>query len=331
MSKFSIKDVAKMAGVSIASVSYVLNQKTSKKISSETAAKIHKAAATLGYRPNRIAKSLKTKQTHTIGFIVADITNLFFSELAHLIEEYAVAKGYTLLVASANEEGSKFESLVDLFMDQQVDGLILAPVEHCEDVLEKLIQLEFPFILLDRYFENVSCPSIHIDNYSISNLVGKTLLKSGVRFPLFVSYKSELQNLKDRLSGFESAFAKDQIQTLEIGLSNIKENIYQGLDYAFSKKEKPDAIFFSSNKLSFAGLNYLLDRNISIPDQVQVVAFDYALGYEFYPTSLSYVQQPLPQLAKAVFENLQKILSKEIEQVSLSLEAELILNDSVLA
>src|ERR1700712_4596032 len=126
--KVSLKDIADKVGVSPSLVSLVLNGKRTDRINEDTAARIKKAAAALHYRPNQIAKSLKTNQTHTLGLIVSDISNTFFSQLARIIENAAEQSGYTVLFSSSDDNLQRSAKLIDILIDRQVAGLINAPV-----------------------------------------------------------------------------------------------------------------------------------------------------------------------------------------------------------
>src|SRR6476469_3766675 len=137
--KVSLKDIAQKVGVSIALVSYVLNNKKQGRISEEISKKIRDTAQKLNYRTNQIAKSLKTNKTNTIGLIVADISNPFYSALARIIEDEAEKYNYTVIFGSSDENLKKSEKLIDIFLNRQVDGLIYAASENSEAQLEDLI------------------------------------------------------------------------------------------------------------------------------------------------------------------------------------------------
>ena len=157
MKRTSIKDIAQIAQVSVATVSYVLNNKEGQKISEATKEKILKIAESINYKPNKIAKSLKTNKTKLLGLIVADISNEFYSTLARKLENKALKKGYTLIIGSSDENAEKFQMLIELFSQQQVDGLIIAPVAGSEAALNQLIKEEYP---IKKAFEQVPTKEI---------------------------------------------------------------------------------------------------------------------------------------------------------------------------
>jgi len=166
MKKVGIKDVAKHVGVSIALVSYVLNGRAEEKqVGKEIAEKIRIAAVELNYTPNRIAQSLKTQRTHTIGLVVADINYRFSSGITRAIEAEAKRKNFTVIFGSSNENSAKFDEIVNVLVNRQVDGLILVPVQNSEETILRLQHSDVPFILIDRNFQNILANSILLDNY----------------------------------------------------------------------------------------------------------------------------------------------------------------------
>ena len=302
MKKVSIKDVALKAGVSIASVSYVLNDRIDGRISKDTTEKVRQAADELNYRPNTIAKSLKMQRTHTIGLIVADIANPYFSQIARIIEDEARKKGYMLIIGSSDENNEKFESLINMFSDKQVDGLIIAPVENSEPYLRKLTKQKIPFVLIDRYLPEANAGSIQINNREICYNATKHLIDGGRKNIVLVAYDTVMHHLVERMDGFADALKKHHLPygentIVRVNKNAIDQDIDAGFTALFNGDNKPDAVFFTSNKLAVAGLKNLMKRKINIPDDLAVVAFDETEAYELFSMSVSYVKQPLAQIS----------------------------------
>lgn len=332
MKRISIKDVALKAGVSIASVSYVLNNKIDSRIPQETIDKVKHAAEELNYRPNNIAKSLKTQRTHIIGLVVADIANHYFSQLARIIEDEANKLGYTLLIGSSDENAEKFEALINMFADRQADGLIIAPVENSEKCLLKLQKQKIPFVLIDRYLSGVEADSIQINNYDISQKVTEHLINGGYKNILLVAYKTELQHLLQRTQAFLNTLEKHQIQNSQVLLADkdyIDRDINTGLENMLQNAVKPDAIFFTSNKLAVSGLKKLTQLGINIPQDIAVAAFDETEAYELFPVPLTYVKQPLSAIGTTAVKMLnEKINIKNLPLQNVTLHAELHIGQS---
>ncbi|MCS3529208.1 LacI family DNA-binding transcriptional regulator [Chryseobacterium sp. JUb7] len=304
MKRASIKDIARIAGVSVATVSYVLNKKEGSRISEATKQKIFEVAETINYTPNKIAKSLKMSKSKLIGLILADISNDFYSSIARCIEDEAMKYGYTLLIGSSDENPEKFKKLTELFSEQQVDGMIVAPVVNSDESILKLVKEEYPIVTIDRYLKNVNIPGIMINNSEISEYICSYLLGKDFEEIIYVGYDTKLPHLLDRQEGFEKGVAdsKISIKKLLVGIDHITADVQAALKENLDLKSKKTVIYFSSNKLGIAGLSYFIKHNIKVPDDVSVIAFDETEAYKLFPTEISFVQQPLIEMAKEAIE-----------------------------
>ncbi|WP_029293085.1 LacI family DNA-binding transcriptional regulator [Chryseobacterium hispalense] len=299
MKRASIKDIARIAGVSVATVSYVLNRKEGSRISEATQKKILDVAQNINYTPNKIAKSLKMSKSKLIGLIVADISNDFYSNIARSIEDEAMKLGYTLLIGSCDENPEKFRKLTELFSEQQVDGMIVAPVVDSDDAISRLMREEYPIVTIDRYLKNISLPGVMINNFEISEQICNHLLMKNFDELIYVGYDTQLPHLLDRQFGFYKRAEESDVSIKKIltGIHNITEEVHQQLKNNLDLSKKT-AIYFSSNKLGIAGLRYLIDNNINVPEKVSLVAFDETEAYYLFPTEVSFVRQPLEEMAR---------------------------------
>ncbi|WP_080780678.1 LacI family DNA-binding transcriptional regulator [Chryseobacterium phocaeense] len=298
MKRTSIKDIARIAGVSVATVSYVLNKKEGSRISEATREKIFEIAETINYTPNKIAKSLKMNRSKLLGLILADISNDFYSGIARCIEDEAMKLGYTLLIGSSDEDPEKFKKLTELFSEQQVDGMIIAPVFNSDDAIKRLIKEKYPVVTIDRYLKNINMPGVMIDNMAISESVGNYLAGKKFEEVIYVGYDTQLPHLLERMDGFEKGITPEVFcKKVLVGLENIAEEVFRGLESNLDLSKKT-AFFFSTNKLGIAGLRYFLKNNIKVPQDVSVIAFDETEAYHLFPTEISFVQQPLTEMAK---------------------------------
>lgn len=329
MPKSSIKDVAKLAGVSIASVSYVLNNTPNKSIKEDTIARIISAAKELHYTPNNIARSLKTQKSNTIGLIVADIANPYFSQLARFIEDEAERKGYTLIIGSSDENEAKFAKLLTLFKDRMVDGLIIAPVEGNNTVAQLSSLKHLPFVLIDRRVPGFDASAVLINNREISAKTMQHLLAQGKKSIALITYKTGIMTLTERKEGYfealtEAGIAENRELVVNINEKNIDWDMNESLSQLFKSENRPDALFFVSNKLSVSGLRWLIENGIKVPEDVAVVAFDQADAYKLFPVPVTFVKQPLPAIAgKAMDILLEKIDNNDVPIQVYELEAKL--------
>jgi len=311
MKRVSIKDIARIAGVSVATVSYVLNKKEGNRISETTKEKILEVAETINYTPNKMAKSLKTNKSRLIGLILADISNDFYSTIARNIENEAMKLGYTLLIGSSDENPEKFKKLIELFSEQQVDGMIVAPVVHSDSILGKLIKEEYPVVTIDRYLNNLDIPGIMINNREISEQICEFLVSKNFEEIIYIGYDTELPHLLDREKGFDKCMESSGIacEKILVGLENITREVQNGIEKVIKIGSRKRALYFSSNKLAVAGLGYLIKHNIHVPNDISVIAFDETEAYTVFQTEITYVKQPLEEMAAEAV----KILDNQID------------------
>lgn len=334
MKRASIKDIAKIAGVSVATVSYVLNKKEGQRISEETKKKILQIAETINYVPNKIARSLQNNKSKLLGLIVADISNDFYSSIARNLEDIAFQLGYTLIIGSCDENAKKFEKLVELFSQQQVDGLIVAPVSGSESTFLKLQQKDYPVVTIDRYLKGISVPGVILNNREIAETTTSYLIDRGFQKMIYVGYQTQLPHLLERRNGFETMIseADRKIESLyiSVGLENISDEIQSQLAVALGENPINTALYFSSNKLAVAGLGYLVRNQIKVPEEVSVLAFDETEAYQLFPAEITFIKQPLEEMA----EEAMKLLLTQMQQYNANgkkviLSGELIIQKSV--
>jgi len=300
--KVSMKRIASELGVSVALVSYVLNGKMTNRINEDTAKRIRDLAEKLNYRPNQIAKSLKNSKTFTMGLIVADISNFFYSRLARYIEEEANTHGYSLIFGSAYEDPNRFEKILNVFISRQVDGLILAIPEGAEHCLTYLNEIEIPFTLIDREFPKYEkITTINLDNFKSSMTVVNHFLSQGFKRLGAVGLSTRLYHLQERKRGFvETALASlpaDAVYSYELVEDRLSEEIEKIVTTAVHQ-DKLDAICFFTNKIAMAALPIIVKLNINVPGDIAIVCFDEAEAYKLFSCPLTYVGQPLQEMGE---------------------------------
>ena len=174
--KVTISDVARLAGVSTATVSHTIN--STRYVSGETKEKVYRAIAELGYTPDASARSFRTGKKKTIGFIVPDISNKFFATMIESVENYLSAHGYHLIIANTKENPEREETNIRLLSAGLVDGLLIASTMEDFSRFESLIPAGFPVVLVDRTFDTKRFPSVSVSNFqpiyrSVCRLAGK--------------------------------------------------------------------------------------------------------------------------------------------------------------
>jgi len=301
--KVSMKDIAREVGVSTALVSFVLNGKEKeKRVGAEVAARILKVAADLHYKPNQIARSLRKGSTMTIGMIVADIANPFFCQMARVVEDEANKSGYTVIFGSSDESSVKSSALIDTLMNRQVDGFIIVPAEGAEEQIRNLLQQKIPVVLVDRYFPGISTSYVVLDNYRASYEAVSHLISKGYKRIAMLAYRSSLIHMKERVSGYVDRMKEQHLDAYitvkEIRYSHLQQDIGNAMHDLAVKNKKADAVLFATNALSIAGLYYMIKNGIKVPDDLAVLSFDASESFDFFYAPVTYVEQPVEELAK---------------------------------
>ncbi|HEX9512644.1 MAG TPA: substrate-binding domain-containing protein [Puia sp.] len=330
--KVALKDIAERVGVSIALVSYVLNNQRENRVSKEIAKKIRDTAKKMNYRTNQIARSLKTNKTATFGLIVADISNPFSSHLARIIEDEAAKSHYTVLFGSSDENEEKSQNLINVFLDRQVDGLIIAPAENTESQLRALQKAGTPFVLIDRYFPELRSNYVALDNFKAAHTAVKHLIQEGNRRIGLITFETELFHLQERKRGylaalkeFKISFKKDWVK--EIGMEGVLEGVEKAITELLDLPKPPDALFFISNTLSIYGIKYINKLDIRVPDTLAIVSFDETEASDIFYAPLTYIRQPLKEMGQLATQILiENIGKKNIRQMNL--DGELLIRKS---
>ncbi len=332
--KIGLKDIAKEANVSVATVSYVLSDIATGRVGTAMTSKIKKIAKNLNYRPNRVAQSLKSGKTLTIGLVVADISNPFFGHIARIVEDRASMYNYTVIFGSSDEKPKKSMHLLEFLTNRQVDGFILAPTEGSEDQIAFLQQQNIPFVLIDRYFPKIDTNYVVIDNFRASYEATERLIHTGNSKIGMMAYGTDFYHMRQRVEGYEAALKKNgitrQVHWLkEIDVSKVKTEVGLAIAEMLDGADAVEAIFFATNTLAINGLKHFGEMGIKVPTDIRVVSFDEGEAFDFFYCPLTYIKQPLIQLAEhAVTILIEQIADQEAPTRHVALNAELIVRES---
>jgi len=308
MKKILLKDIATQLGFSMALVSMVLNNRGNENgISLKTQKKVRDLAKKLNYRPNQIARSLRLGNSKTIGLVIADISNVFYSVIAKSIEEKASQNGFSIMFMSSGENPKKEEEILKVLMNKGVDGLILSTSFSNKNQMRPLMNSNIPFVLIDRYVPGVKTNYVVSGNYQGAFDMTEHLLSLGhKRIALLYVTPMYLTTMKRRILGYQDAIRKNGLQvksklTKEIPYDNIQENMEKVLKKLILV-EKIDSVFFLNNKLTLAGLDVLKRLNIRIPYDISIGSFDEIDLFRFsYPTITS-ISQPKEEIGRVAFD-----------------------------
>lgn len=303
MSKPStIKDIAEKLNVSTSLVSFVLTGKSKEKRISEKMTKmVLEVAKSMNYKPNYLAKGLRTGRANTIALIVADISNPFFARFARYLDLEASKLGYKVIIGNSDEEKKKFEMELDILKNGQVDGFILFPPIGSEKELLSLTKQKIPYVVIDRIFKGVDCHSVIINNYQAGYEATIKLLNNNRKKIAVVNVNQQLFTMQQRVKGYKDALKDRGIDVnpsliKHLRFSHEKKRVMQAIMEL--KNEGAEGILFTTSKLGLLGIECLRDLNVKIPGQMAVISFDDLDAFKVTFTTISAVVQPIEQMSK---------------------------------
>lgn len=300
MKKVTMMDIANMTGVSKATVSMVINKKDAS-ISEETRSRILNAAKEMGYIPNSIARSLSTNRSGTIGIILPDITNPFFSEIARAIEDGANSLGYNVIFCNTDNKIGKEQRYIELLISKLVDGVIFIAGGRSGSSLETLKKNNIPFVLVDRYVKGYEdCYGVYCLNEEGIVEGMKYLYDRSKRNIVFVKGPRGLETSRQRFAGYRQAASELGIFderlifegdfTIKGGMKVTERILSSGIVF--------DAIFYSDDIMAIGGMKVLLRRGYKIPENVNIIGFDNIQMSQFIEPELTTLAQPIYDMGK---------------------------------
>ncbi len=292
----TLNDIASKAGVSVSTVSRVLNNKTKKyRISAETESLIIKAAKKLNYRPNQLARGLRLKKTHTIGLIVPDISNPFFAHVTRIIQTHAYQAGYSLIVCNTDEDIETELEQVELLISKGVDGFIVMPVGTTFSHIKKLMDDSVPLVLLDRSFDGLETNSVVVDNYTGAYKATEYLISMGHSRIAVIQGLPDTYTNNARVKGYLDALRDAGIEVNRnyiVGKDFRKENGYIETKFLLGLEQPPTAVFTTSDLITLGALEAVSEEKLTIPDDLSLVSFDDVDFAPFLFAPLTAVRQP---------------------------------------
>lgn len=327
----NIYDVAKKAGVSVVTVSRVINNYPNVRRSSLE--KVMHAIKELDYKPNAAARSLAKGKTGMIGLVIPTANDYFMSEVLSSIEKSLRKKGMFLVVSfAADEIDFDNSNCIRLFREDRVDGiLILSPIKNDEYLLE-LKRKDFPFVLLDQHHSNLQVPSVTIDNFSGGYIATKALLEGGAKKIAHICGPDIYESSSERLRGYKKALEDFNAKVDDRFIISGDFSVDSG--YRITKKwiidgTLPDAIFAADDNTAFGVIDAARKYNIAIPDKLTLIGYDnHPFSSSLHP-SLSTINQPTKELGEAGVDFLLNIIEGNIKRTStIVLKPELILRET---
>lgn len=327
----SIKDVAREAGVSIATVSRVINKIDV--VNEGTKKKVIEAIDKLGYSPNIVAQSLKTQRSRSIGILVPDISSQVYPEIVRGAEDVANMYDYSIILCNADFDIEKEKKYIKVMKEKMIDGLLYMSSSLDPEILDYINSLNMKTILVETNEEEGALPSVTIDNRKASYDAVKYLIDKGNKKIAYVGIKKDKKNAwARRFDGYEEAL-RDHGLELKHEMTyygDLKAQTgYTGINVILEKNQV-DAVFCASDEIAMGVINGLRDKGLRCPEDVDVMGFNNIVEAAIFYPKITTVSQPLYDMGSVSMRMLVKILKNEpLDETHIVLGYQLIERDSV--
>ncbi|MFS0562977.1 LacI family DNA-binding transcriptional regulator [Terribacillus sp. 179-K 1B1 HS] len=310
--RVTIYDVADKAGVSIATVSKVINN--TGKIRDSTRQKVWNVMKELNYQPSVMASALTGKSTETLGLLVPDISNPFFSELARTIEDRSHEQGLSVIMCSTDDNEEKEKKYLELLQRKQVDGLIIASSFNDRNLLKQLVKQNIPLVMLTQDDPSLGVTCISVDDFSGGFEATSHLLSLGHENIAILaentsSSKMRIFGSRDAYETFGLTFNDSRIIRTTASVANGKNC----LDHILEYNPATTAIFACNDQLAIGVLQRAKERGIVVPDKLSIVGFDNTILAETTVPSLTTVAQPIKEMGSKVVDLILETIKKQVQ------------------
>jgi LacI family transcriptional regulator len=333
--RISLKSIAEDLNISATTVSFILNGKAKEKhISTKLTKKVLEYVKEINYQPNQLARSLRTGKSNILVFMVEDISNSFFSKLARVIEDIANDKGYKVIFCSNENDDNRSIELINLFSLRQVDGFIIVPSPGIQHAIKQLIDEHIPVVLLDRYFEDLDCDIVVINNKEASYEATLHLINNNYKNIVFITTDRQQTQMLDRLEGYKQAISEHGLepQILFVPYKYAHTDEGSAIIAKFMQNGQPkDAIFYATNYLALKALETFKAHTPELTLPQGLVTFDDNDFFNIITPSITAVAQPLSEMGNRLMELMLNLLKKKAVKDTpkkIIVDAHLIIRDS---
>lgn len=324
-----LKDVASKAGVSVATVSHVVNN--TKPVSEKTKARIEAAIKELSYTPNFLAKSLKENRSKVIGLIIPDISNYYFTEIASIIEQRLNDAGYNMILCNSNENLELEIQHIQQLKAYMVSGMIIAPTTMDFDYRKLVTSQDYPIVFIDRKLSTLQGDSIIADGACAVEEAVSYLIKKGHKRIGFIGANRGLSTTANRFLGYQNALKKNGIP-LDSSLCVFGEpkiNPAMSLCSQLFSQTNISALLVSSSLMSIGAVQFFTKNNIKIPEQIALIGYDDYIWSTITAPPLSTIKQPTSEIGyKAAETMLNRLENGNIPITEILLNSEFIIRES---
>lgn len=329
----TIKDVARRAGVSVATVSHVMNN--SRAVSVEAREKVKAAIVALKYRRDGIARSLRVSQTGTIALMISDITNPFFADMVRGIEDcvHTRGKSFNILLCNTEENDDRERRALDMVLEKRIDGIIIVPTGGNAELLQDLVDNGLPIVLADRHLAGIQADAVVVDNRAASFAITDHLIRLGHRRIGALQAELAASSIRDRVAGYrdavEAAGLSNDRRLVAGSHSSIEAAVAAGCAL-LDLRPAPTALFGTNNFMTLGLVRAALERGLRCPDDISIVGFDdFPWAASFQPR-LTVIEQPSFAVGQEAAGLLLDRISRKRQgpSVTVTLQTRLIVRDS---
>lgn len=310
MKKYSIKDIAQLSGVSVATVSRVINNNG--RFSEETRQKVLKVIEETGYKMNYSAKSLRMNKSFTIGILVPDISNYFFSDVVQKIEEILFDQGYSTIICNTARNLEKETAYLQMLEGKGVDGLIVISGAEAFEIDEETSK-QIPYICIDREPKDKSKTVFISSNHYQGAFEATEILLASCQQPVIAQHNRQSTSAKERLNGFMDALKKNNVafdeakNSLFIDLNS--GTLAQDLARFLADNPATDGIFAINDSIALEILNALKAQKVAVPEQIKVIGFDNMPAGNYASPTLSSVKQDTQKISATAVQQLLNLIA----------------------
>lgn len=313
----TIKDIAKALGLSTSTVSRALRD--SHEISTETKQLVLEYAARINYHPNPIALSLKEKRSRSIGVIVSEIANSFFSQAINGIESVAKDRGYNVIISQSHESYEKEVMTLQYLASRSVDGLLISVSTGTKNLehLKSLHERGFPIVFFDRIVDDLQTHKVMVDNFRGAYDATMHLIKNGYTQIANITNSENLAISRERVAGYMEALAQKNIKARKSLIKYcfhggmLLSEVEQAVNQLLKVRPRPDAIFTASDKLTTGCMRVLKSKGLRIPEDIALVGFSNSDLTELLNPSLTVVRQPAFEMGQVAMELLLQLIESK--------------------
>lgn len=326
----TMREVAERAGVSVTTVSHVINK--SRPVNTQTRTRVEAAMQALGYQPNMLARSLRRGVTHTIGIVLPDSTNPYFAEVVRGIEDTSFDQGYSVILCNSDNDLEKEHHYTSLLVEKQVDGIIFVAAGLSAENIEALQVRGIPLILVDRQVPGVQVDTVLADNRLGGWMATNHLIELNHQVIGCITGPAGVRSSSERIDGYrramETAIYKLEPDWIVEGDFQYQSG-YEGAKALYNQRPSPTAIFACNDLMAIGAYRFAHENKLLIPEQISIVGFDDVRLAAYTNPPLTTIHQSKHEMGSRAAELLmERILDRELEPRQEILSTKLVIRDS---